>query len=58
LFGPVQLPTKAGVIAISATNLQGIYPSKDFDLQKLYAPLRAMKPIDVMGGSIYLFDVH
>jgi hypothetical protein len=61
LFGPVHVPPIApatGIIAISATNLQGIYPSKDFDLQTLYAPLRAMKPIDVLGGSIYLFDVH
>jgi hypothetical protein len=56
LFGPAQLPTTPSVIAISATNLQGIYPAKDFNLQTLYAPLRNAKPIDVLGGSIYLFD--
>jgi hypothetical protein len=40
--------------AISATVLQGIYIS-DPEVTKLYANLRKSVPIDVIGGSIYLY---
>jgi hypothetical protein len=51
-----QMPAGPGVLAISATNLQGIY---------LDEPTRAMyrrlyednKPIDVLGGTIYLYQI-
>jgi hypothetical protein len=43
------------VIAISATLLQGIHVPPS--LQKYYAPLRAMQPREILGGSIYLYDV-
>jgi hypothetical protein len=42
-----------GVIAISATHLQGTY-LQDV-LRKFYAPLRERQPIAVLGGSIYLY---
>jgi hypothetical protein len=51
---PVQLPTDPGIIAISATHLQGIH--LDPALRNYYAPLRHARPIAVLGGSIYLFD--
>jgi hypothetical protein len=47
---PLAWPRAPGVIAISATDLQEIYFGGNF-----YAPLRARKPLDVLGGSIYLF---
>jgi hypothetical protein len=47
---PPRWPQAPGVIAISATELQEIYYRDDF-----YAPLRSRKPLDVLGGSIYLF---
>jgi hypothetical protein len=49
---PTTMPSEPGVIAISATRLQGIYTP---DLERLYAPLRAQKPMAVIGGSIYLY---
>jgi hypothetical protein len=51
---PMLMPTQPGVIAISATNLQGIYLSGD--LRRLYAPLKDQTPLEVLGGSIYLFE--
>jgi hypothetical protein len=54
-FGPpVQLPTDPGVIAISATHLQGIH--LDSGLRDYYTPLSRIRPKAVLGGSIYLFD--
>jgi hypothetical protein len=41
-----------GVIAISATHLQGTY------LRGIYRPLLDQKPIAVLGGSIYLFELR
>ena len=44
-------------LAISATHLQGIY-NDDPDhpeFHDIYGPLRNQKPIDVLGGSIYLY---
>jgi 4-amino-4-deoxy-L-arabinose transferase-like glycosyltransferase len=49
----VEEPVEPGVIAISANHLQGTFLSPNFDL---YARYRKMKPIAVLGGSIYLFD--
>jgi hypothetical protein len=51
---PVKFPTGPGIIAISATHLQGIY--LDPALQSYYEPLRSARPVAVLGGSIYLFD--
>jgi hypothetical protein len=45
-----------GVLAISATNLQGTYRfGTQFDL---YAPLRELTPLEVLGGSIYLYEIN
>jgi hypothetical protein len=51
---PIQLPTAPGIIAISATHLQGIH--LDPELRDYYAPLRRTRPLAVLGTSIYLFD--
>ncbi|UCG81163.1 MAG: hypothetical protein JSV60_02460, partial [Desulfobacterales bacterium] len=51
---PVQLPRDPGIIAISATHLQGIH--LDPALREYYAPLNRVRPVAVLGGSIYLFD--
>ena len=52
--GPApELPREAGVLAVSATHLQGIY--FDPSLRRIYAPLRRKRPLAVLGGSIYLF---
>jgi hypothetical protein len=48
-----QLRTDPGVLAISATNLQGIY--SDQALRDAYGRLKELEPIDVLGGSIYLY---
>lgn len=48
---PPQSPRQPGVIAISATNLQGIFFSPDDP----YASLRQLTPIDVLHGTIYLY---
>lgn len=50
-FGPKpSWPNGPCVMAISATNLQGIYDRSD-----PYAEYRNRRPIAVLGGSIYLF---
>lgn len=54
--GPRPDPRLGGVIAISATQLQGIYLSAN--ARKLYGRLRNAQPIDVLGGSIYLYDIR
>ncbi len=43
-----------GVVAISATDLQGIYFS-DY-LNARMQVFRNRKPLDVLGGSIYLYE--
>jgi hypothetical protein len=52
-FEPLRAP---GVVAISATNLLGIY--QENDLRRFYNDVRRLlKPIDVLGGgTIYLYD--
>ncbi len=44
---------RSGVVAISATWLQGTFPE---NLRPMMANLRGRKPIDVINGSIYLYD--
>ena len=44
-----------GVIAISATHLQGTYLPAP--LRRFYGRLRKQEPIGVLGGSIYLYRV-
>jgi len=56
LGGPPQAPDSPGVIAISATNLIGLYSTPEADVRGYYARLREAKPMDVLGGSIYLFE--
>jgi len=47
------LPTAPGILAISATYLQGMYLT---DAKRaLIAPLRQQKPLAILGGSIYLY---
>ena len=41
--------------AISATNLQGTYLPPE--TRRMYAPFLATSPIEVLGGSIYLYDL-
>src|SRR4029077_14439689 len=55
LFGPeVQYSSDdPGVLAISATNLQGIY--QECPLKTAYPELLNVKPMEVLGGSIYLY---
>jgi hypothetical protein len=56
LWGPpAELPKAPGVIAISATHLQGIYLNDT--ARRFYAPLTGKTPRAVLGGgTIYLFD--
>ena len=51
----IAVPDAPGVIAVSATHLQGIYrdPATAGFYQLL---LRRQRPIEVLGGSIYLFE--
>ena len=43
-----------GVLAISATNLQGTYSGEFFAAERDY--LRERRPREILGGSIYLYD--
>jgi hypothetical protein len=47
-------PTRPGVIAISATLLQGI--NCPIDVREFYVPLRERQPKEVLGDTIYLYD--
>ncbi len=49
-----QTPIQPCYLAISATVLQGIYIS-DPEVKNLYTKLRASAPLDVIGGSIYIY---
>jgi hypothetical protein len=48
-----QTPDEPGVIAISATDLQGVHSA---DIRRYYDRLRQAEPREVLGGTIYLFD--
>ncbi len=45
--------TSPGVLAVSATMLQGIYAEDDF--RAIYSTLRKLQPFEVLGGTIYLY---
>jgi hypothetical protein len=50
-FGPpVEQPQGECILAISATALQGVYLGPE-----MYAQLRAREPMEVLGGTIYLY---
>jgi hypothetical protein len=52
---PPELPTSAGVIAVSATKLQGLYLPAE--VAPTYYDLRVNRvPREVLGGTIYLYD--
>jgi hypothetical protein len=54
--GPPRFPTSGpALLAISATNLQGIYFGRA--LRQPYAALRKERPIAVIGGSIYVYEL-
>jgi 4-amino-4-deoxy-L-arabinose transferase-like glycosyltransferase len=54
MLGPqMQLPSSPGIIAASATDMQGIY--LDDAEHHAYGWMLRTKPIAVLGGSIYLF---
>jgi hypothetical protein len=55
-FGPPYEPPRApGVVAISATHLQGIY--QEDDMLRVYRTIgQRLEPIEVLGGTIYLYD--
>ncbi len=56
VLGPAPQPIDApGVIAISASELQGTY-AKLPNGQPYYSWLYSLRPRDVLGGSIYLFQ--
>jgi hypothetical protein len=50
---PPAEPREPGVIAISATNLQGVFSQ---DVREYYEQLRGVEPFDVLGGTIYLYE--
>ena len=55
-FGPVhEVRSDPGVLAVSATLLQGIYFNEDEEAKKTFARLRGLRPIGVLGGTIYLY---
>ena len=52
---PFEPPRPPGVVAISATILQGIY--LEDDVRRAYNDVRVhLKPIEVLGGTIYLYN--
>lgn len=50
---PPQIPSEPGVLAVSATNLLGVYYGPDE--RQAYGQLMAHEPLEVLGGSIYLY---
>ncbi|HEY1685108.1 MAG TPA: glycosyltransferase family 39 protein [Tepidisphaeraceae bacterium] len=55
ILGPsMQLPTTPGIIAVSATDLQGIY--LDDAERHAYGWMKETEPLEVFGGSLYLFQ--
>jgi len=56
-LGPaMQQIREPGVIAVSASLLQGIYRSPEFNPAEFYAPIRKLPLVDVIGGTIYLYE--
>jgi hypothetical protein len=56
--GTPHWPPRPGVVAVSATNLQGAYRMFWPRGEDLYAPFRTQEPSEVRGGSIYLYRVE
>lgn len=54
-FGPVDQPAGRGpgVLAVSATHLQTVYGEQR--TRELFAHIRRQPPIEVLGGTIYLY---
>jgi hypothetical protein len=48
------IPNQPGVLAVSATNLQGIYMSKD-ERKQLDNIIKHSQLINILGGTIYLY---
>lgn len=57
LPGPRVSPRPGAVFAVSATHLQGTYFMNSESLRTQMAGWRAREPLDVLGGTIYLFRV-
>jgi hypothetical protein len=53
IFAQPEIPQESGVLAVSATNLQGIY--LDPDMRDTYRMIRDSAPFDVLGGTVYLY---
>ncbi len=53
LMNPGQQPKLPGYVAISATNLRGVYFPEQ--LRRLYAPLLAQTPVAIIGRSIFIY---
>lgn len=54
-YGPKkQWPTGPGYLAVSATNLQGIWLQPQL-YERFYAQLWKFRPIEVLGGTIYVY---
>jgi hypothetical protein len=55
-YGPrPEFPSTPGVIAVSATNLQGVYHADDPFKLELYRRIQRLPLIDVLGETIYLY---
>ena len=55
ILGPLmEPPSTPGIVAASATDVQGIY--LDAGEQQAYSWMQRAEPIEVLGGSIYLFE--
>ncbi len=55
-FAEPQPVTTPGVLAISATNLQGIYMAREAR-DVFRGQFTDRRPIDVLGGTIYLYEI-
>jgi hypothetical protein len=47
------LSNDPGVLAVSATMLQGVYQTNEF--RRIYDVVRTLEPFEVLGGTIYLY---
>ena len=53
-FGPAyEVRNQPGVLAVSATMLQGIYADENY--RQIYTTIRKLTPFEVLGGTIYLY---
>jgi hypothetical protein len=51
--GEVPPPARPGVMAVSVSLIQGMYGQPERNA--VYAPLRNREPMEILGGSIYLY---